>query len=712
MDRSHPLGGRRRIREIGALIVTALAITLVPQLGQAAPPAAVEAPQEGCTLAPPANRLDESPIRCVSAAVSLDRVPAVGESATVTVALDSEVDIDRAGLDIRLPRGLRITSEGFSAPQARGLDTVATRTLSLDKSGRTVTFSVTADTAGPAQIQADLTDLSAPDEVRSAHATEEITVGASAATSKADVAGTKSPARRKDGSLVSPRTAAQTDRAGSAPDEICATGALTYATYDGAWHPGRRVAVSVVGRTTADAEPTTLTTGLTGATDGGYSLCFKHSGSPLAAMWVQFATRTSWWEVTDMTGTNPYVVEVAPLTNVPVGTTQSFGTTSPSALHMPAFDAFDVINNVYEMRGSGNQCWTSEETSNCSRLKNRWAPGNTNGGYYSTDPAVRSVFLTDAMPDARHPIAHEAGHNLQHLLYNWYWPRFDCPSPHSLHRVTGPMCAWTEGFANAITGYAMGDGRYYYNVTDWMDLMQTGFQDGTLPPARTNPDNGDDVEGRVAGAMIALWRGTDGGPRRTLDNMDRYASDTFDEWFNVDRPRSGLAVDRKARDVLYRHTIDYRDIKRRESVVNGGLEDQGAGWTWTGGVVGTYGFYPARSGRYYAWMGGNGVPNEDTLSQTVKIPAKGTSLLDFYLRISSAEPRSAKPDSLQLQVVAGAQTTTVYTWYNTDAVPSYAQRVIDLSRFAGQTVTLRFVSTEDQGEQTDFLLDDISLKTS
>ncbi|WP_460651678.1 hypothetical protein [Kribbella endophytica] len=679
-------------RTSATLVVSALAFSALPQTGLAVSPASAP-----CTLSP---AVGESPAGCVTAKLTLDRVPAVGQSATATVVLASEVDLPRAELAVRLPQGLRVTSDGFSAPQARGLDTVVTKPLALGRSGSKVTFTVLAEVAGPAQLQADLTDLSAPAAERSAHATREITVGATSRAASARA----TDARRTDGSLVTQRPAAASP---AAAGQICATGKLTYATYDGTWHPGRRVAVNILGRRTAAAETTTLASGLTAATDGTYRLCFKHSGPALAMMWAQFSTRTSWWEVTEMTGATPYFVDVAPLTNVPAGTTQSFGTVSPSALQMPAYDAFDVINNVYAMRGSGNECWTREETGTCSRLKARWAPGNTDGGYYNTDPAIRAVFLTDAMPDARHPVVHEAGHNLQHLLYNWYWPPFDCPSPHSLHRVTGPMCAWTEGFANAVTGYAMGDGRYYYNVTDWMDLMQTGFQNTSQAPARTNPDNGQDVEARVAGAMIALWRGTDGGPRRTLDNMDRYVSDSFEEWFTVDRPKSNLAVGKKALDVLARHTIVYGGT--RQAVTNGGLEDQGNGWTWTGGVVGAFGYYPAHTGRYYAWMGGNGVPNEDTLSQTVKVPARG--LLRFHLRIATTEPTTAKPDTLALQVVAGGNTTPLYTWSNTDAVPGYAERVIDLSNFAGQSVTLRFVSTEDQGEQTDFLLDDLSLTT-
>ncbi|MFE5263098.1 hypothetical protein [Streptomyces coelicoflavus] len=704
----------------GALLTAALLVTSLPGTAVAVPvtAAAAKAADRDCSLEPPAAEKSELPTGCVSADVTLDRVPAVGQEAEVTVRLDSEVAVDRAQLSIRLPQGLRISSGDFGTPAQEGLDTVATTTVALDPSGTAVTFTVTAQKAGPAQIQADVVDLDDPAVRHTAHATEEITVGTTPATSHKGVKGTRSRAFRQNGDEVKERKAAGRQKDASAltaaeSGEICATGSLTYATYDGEWQPGKRFSVAVMGQSAGDGSATKLASGLTDAKDGTYELCFDHDGAPLASMWVQFATTSPYWEVNDMSGENPYVVATAPLTDVPSGTTQSFGAASPGALHMPAFDAFDVLNKVYDVRGSGTDCWTMREDQDCSRLKARWAPGNTNGGYYSLED--RLVFLTDEMPDARTPVVHEAGHNFQHLLYDWGWSNGgDCPSPHYLHRTSGPTCAWTEGFPNAIAGYVMGDGRYYYNTEAWIDLTQTGFQDPTEPPSRTNPDNGDNSEVRIAGSMIALWRELDGGPQATLRNMDTYPSDTFSEWFNTDRAKSeDLSVGKKARDILYRHTIDYRDVKRRENLVNGGLEDQGEGWTWDNGVVGSYSWEPARTGKYNAFMGGNGEAGTDRLSQSgVTIPRQGTTVLEFHLKVASFEPSGSTDDKLELQVVADGRTTTLYTWLCSDRATAYTKRVIDLSGFAGQDVTLRWVSTEDDGDRTNFLMDDFSVSTT
>ncbi|MGV9690027.1 hypothetical protein ACWDUX_13025 [Streptomyces sp. NPDC003444] len=714
-------GPGRSARRSGVLLTAVLPLILLPQStgSAAATPAAPKVSEQICTLAPPASEESEQPTGCVTADVTVNRVPAVGQNAEVTVKLNSEVSISQGQLSIRLPRGMRMASGGFSTPKERGLDTVVTRQLSLGKTGASVTFTVTAEEAGPVQIQADLVDLGRRTAEYTAHATEEITVGTSAETSRRGVKGHESTAHRKDGTKAKKQKAAKKGQDASGPaatpeGRICAAGSLTYATHDGSWHPGRRFTATVKGQRAKDDPAVTLASGLTGVKDGAYKLCFDHDGAPLPGMWVEFATTSPYWEVVDMSGEQPYVVSTPLLSDVPAGTTQTYGITSPGALHMPAFDAFDVHNQVYDVRGSGTQCWTMEEKDSCSKLIARWAPGNTDGGYYSIEK--RAVFLTDAMPDARSPVAHEAGHNLQHLLYNWVWPNGgDCPSPHSLHRATGPACGWTEGFANAVAGYAMGHGRYYYNTEDWIDLTQTGFQDTTLPPARTNPDNSASTEARVAGAMIGLWREVDGGPQATFRNMDQYSSDTFEEWFNVDRAKTrGLSVGKKARDVLYAYTIDYREVRRKENLVNGSLEDQGYGWTWDNGSVGAYTWESARTGRYYAFMGGNGVASTDTLAQKdVRIPRRGTTLLEFYLKVRSPEPLDSSDDKLELQVVSGGQTHTLYTWLGgKDQAIAYTQRAIDLSRFAGQNITLRWVSTEDDGDRTDFLMDDFSVYTT
>lgn len=296
-------GGRTAaVATTGTLILTALALGTPSAFAADDSGAAGSAlAPQSCTIAPPVNELSETPVGCVTATVSLDRVPALGETATVTVDLDTEVAIDDAQLAIRLPEGLRIVSDGFSEPIERGLDTVATQNLTLDESGRTVTFQVVADVAGPAQIQADVIDTAEPTEERSAHASTELTVGATTAESVPGVAGTSSATHGKDGKADRKRTATEKPKVGevtAASDEICAVGDLDVSNWKGDWRAARRVAVSVVGQTTAEAAPETLATGLTDAEDGSYELCFTSPAPDLASLSVAFTTRNAWWRST------------------------------------------------------------------------------------------------------------------------------------------------------------------------------------------------------------------------------------------------------------------------------------------------------------------------------------------------------------------------------------------------------------------------------
>ncbi|HEY3002799.1 MAG TPA: hypothetical protein VGJ44_10670, partial [Kribbellaceae bacterium] len=122
---------------------------------------------------------------------------------------------------------------------------------------------------------------------------------------------------------------------------------------------------------------------------------------------------------------------------------------------------------------------------------------------------------------------------------------------------------------------------------------------------------------------------------------------------------------------------------------------------------------PVGKGSWYAWMGGNGVTNTDTLSQQLTVPSGvSTATLGFYLRIVTAETGSTVWDQLLVQVVDGTTTTTLGTWSNVNAGSSYVLRTLDLGSYRGRTVTLRFVSTEDSSLQTDFLIDTVGVTTT
>ena len=56
--------------------------------------------------------------------------------------------------------------------------------------------------------------------------------------------------------------------------------------------------------------------------------------------------------------------------------------------------------------------------------------------------------------------------------------------------------------------------------------------------------------------------------------------------------------------------------------------------------------------------------------------------------------------------------STVATYSNLDAAAGYAQHTVDLSAYAGQSVTIKFTGTEDYEKQTAFVLDDTALTAS
>jgi subtilisin family serine protease len=146
---------------------------------------------------------------------------------------------------------------------------------------------------------------------------------------------------------------------------------------------------------------------------------------------------------------------------------------------------------------------------------------------------------------------------------------------------------------------------------------------------------------------------------------------------------------------------------------NPGFESGATAWSATAGVITNASGAPARTGSYKAWLNGYGQTTTDSLSQNVSIAAGKQATLSFYLYISSAETTTSTAyDRLQVQVVSGGSTTTLATYSNLNKGTSYVQRSFNLSAYAGQTVTVRFVGTEDSSLATSFVIDDTSVTTS
>ncbi|MFE0462177.1 putative Ig domain-containing protein, partial [Kitasatospora sp. NPDC058965] len=131
-------------------------------------------------------------------------------------------------------------------------------------------------------------------------------------------------------------------------------------------------------------------------------------------------------------------------------------------------------------------------------------------------------------------------------------------------------------------------------------------------------------------------------------------------------------------------------------------------WTASSGVIDNSSSEAAHSGSWKAWLDGYGSTHTDTLSQTVTVPTGCKATLTFWLHIDTAETGTTAYDKLTL----AANSSTVGSWSNLNANSGYAQQTVDLSSFAGQTVTVKFTGTEDSSQQTSFVIDDTALNVS
>ncbi|MFE2726799.1 M4 family metallopeptidase [Kitasatospora sp. NPDC059327] len=141
---------------------------------------------------------------------------------------------------------------------------------------------------------------------------------------------------------------------------------------------------------------------------------------------------------------------------------------------------------------------------------------------------------------------------------------------------------------------------------------------------------------------------------------------------------------------------------------NAGFESGAAApWAATAAVVDADPRQAAHGGTWKAWLDGYGSSRTDTLAQTVTVPAGCRASLGYWLHVDSEE----NTDSGQydkLTVTANGTELAVHS--NLDRAAGYTRRGVDLSAYAGQTVTLRFEGTEDSVLKTSFVLDDLGLE--
>jgi Zn-dependent metalloprotease len=148
-------------------------------------------------------------------------------------------------------------------------------------------------------------------------------------------------------------------------------------------------------------------------------------------------------------------------------------------------------------------------------------------------------------------------------------------------------------------------------------------------------------------------------------------------------------------------------------LLNPGFESGAVSWTGTAGPITNNTGRPARTGSWKLWLGGNGTTATETVSQSVAIPSTVTAAtLSFWMRSDTAESGSTAYDTMRVQVVDGATTTTLATYSNVGTNAPYTQKSFNLTAYKGRTVSVKFLLNEDSSLQTSFVVDDTALATS
>jgi Zn-dependent metalloprotease len=141
---------------------------------------------------------------------------------------------------------------------------------------------------------------------------------------------------------------------------------------------------------------------------------------------------------------------------------------------------------------------------------------------------------------------------------------------------------------------------------------------------------------------------------------------------------------------------------------NPGFEAGDTLWSSTPSVISEWASLgqPPHTGTWGAWLGGYGETHSDSISQVLTIPAGTHATLSYYLHVETSEPAGA-PARDTLRFSAG--TTALVTQSNLNAANGYVLRTVNLSAYAGQTISLRISGSENASLATSFLLDDLSL---
>ncbi len=199
--------------------------------------------------------------------------------------------------------------------------------------------------------------------------------------------------------------------------------------------------------------------------------------------------------------------------------------------------------------------WNSAATMN-GGVTVEWSSSSTHGDHNHRTDDGGNIHLKAASPNVCDVVLHEYGHEVMWDGYGQWMPSSDCPSPHYFETIEGPHCAWYEGFANWYKFAVSNDPVYHWAGGGSLDCENSTWGNYW--------DNGDLVEGRVAGALWDIGdSNADGYDTCQLSweyiwdtwygstHRDNNFSEFWTRWKNAGNPKHHPTK------ALYQCTIDY-----------------------------------------------------------------------------------------------------------------------------------------------------------
>jgi hypothetical protein len=566
---------------VAAVVVPAAFGPSAPAGAAPGTPQAPAGPVSACTLG---GDLGPS---CLSASAHLTEAVARGGRTTLKFEVKSQIDLRGVRVQVDLPAPLDwqsgpagFTVERFHSalPGDGGQLTRASAPVDL-AAGKPVKYEATLAAVGTGDVAVRVRAVAPAGMGRNTEVPVLATIGADRASSSLGLP--KGPVGTVP---VPPGTAAVPANPGAVPDVgtrglatphsddpgaggihpqaalACVRGSFNYLDPAGATRPSINLQVQVWDSDTIGDD--LLAVGLTDGS-GGYHICFDNSTDVSGGqdVYLRFVTENGQWGVQN--DDDPFVFTTEVHSNVGNGTTVDFGGRQPAdPRFMGALRVFDDANAAAAF--VPGECWAARD-HDCRVIEFNWDPASTRSTAYNQGNNQVSLLAQDA--DDRNVVVHELGHGVMDDVYADNFPSTgrSCQQ-HVLHLANTRECAWTEGFADWF-GVAVFNDPTYRDTGD--QTITQSFDTPTWGSVRQDTgdpwQNGDNVEGRVAGAIWDLvdgpgepvWDRYGEGLQAFWDSFTAHRANNFAQYWQQ-RGADGRNVGPDALAALYQNTIDYQ----------------------------------------------------------------------------------------------------------------------------------------------------------